>query len=315
MAEMSSAQLSVVIPVYGCRECLEILTQRIRAAVEPVCKSFEIVFVDDASPDNAWEKLVELCRRDPAVKGLRLSRNFGQHAAITAGLAHALGQWAVVMDCDLQDPPEDIPRLLERGRAGFDVVFARRIEKRLSLFRRVMSRLFFRLINFLNGSRLDGEFGSFSLISRKVIDAYLQVQDRDRHYLFILHWLGFRSCVVDYEHGNRYAGVSAYDWRRLVRHAINGFFFQTTSILRGIVYLGFLTAGIGTALALYFVYRFLFESVYPGWTSLAVLILVVGGFIIISTGIAGLYIGKIFEQAKGRPLFVVDARIGGKAET
>jgi dolichol-phosphate mannosyltransferase len=299
-------QLSVVIPVYGCRSCLETLYQRLKPVLEHLTPQHEIIFVDDRSPDGAWETLRALAERDHSVKALRLSRNFGQHAAITAGLTECRGQWTVVMDCDLQDPPEEIVRLYKTACEGFDIVFGRRKQKKHSLYRRIAARAFFRVINFFNQTHVQGEHGSFSILSRKVVDAFLKLQDRDRHYLFILHWLGFNATDVEYEHAERHSGRSSYSIRALLKHAFDGIFFQTTILLRWIVYLGFWISASGLAFTVYFIYLYFAYSIYPGWTSLAVLILLIGGFIISSTGIAGLYIGKIFEQVKGRPLYVVD---------
>jgi|SRR5438552_15573886 len=302
-------ELSVVVPVYGCRESLRPLHERLTAALRPLTSSYEIVLVDDCDRQGSWEVVAQLAREDRAVKAFRLSRNFGQHAAITAGLAQCSGRWAVVMDCDLQDPPELIGELYRTALAGNDVVLARRKGKRHSLFRRVAARVYFRLMKVLARARLDGEFGSFSIISRKVVDALLRFQDQDRHYLFILNWLGFRTAAIEYEHAARHSGESSYSLRDLIRHALGGMFFQTTVLLRWIVYVGFWVSCAGFVLAAYYVYMYLAHSVYPGFTSLAVLILVIGGFIIMSTGVAGLYIGKVFDQVKGRPLYVIDQSI------
>jgi polyisoprenyl-phosphate glycosyltransferase len=299
-------ELSVVIPVYGCRSCLADLYTRLKAVLDQVAPEHEIILVDDRSPDGSWERLRDMAERDLSIKALRLSRNFGQHAAITAGLAESRGQWVVVMDCDLQDPPEEIPQLYKKACEGFDIVFARRKQKKHSLYRRLAARAFFRIINFFNETNIHGEHGSFSILSRHVVEAFLKLQDRDRHYLFILHWLGFNAIDVEYEHAARHSGESSYSMRSLLKHAFNGVFFQTTSLLRWIVYAGFWISLSGVALTLYFIFLYFAYAIYPGWTSLAVLILLIGGFIISSTGIAGLYIGKIFEQVKGRPLYVID---------
>ena len=303
--------LSVVVPVYRCMDCIGPLHDRLKLVLEKVPGSHEIVFVDDRSPDGAWSALEALAQSDPTVRAIRLSRNFGQHAAITAGLAECSGRQAVVMDCDLQDPPEEIPRLLEKAREGHDIVLARRLEKKHSAFRRVASRAFFAFLSAFNDVPVDGSFGSFSLIARPVIDAFLRFGDRDRHYLLILRWLGFQVGWIDYVHADRHAGRSSYSLRSLIAHALDGVFFQTTVLLRWIVYVGFAVAGAGALLAFYFVYMYFAHSVVPGWTSLIVLILVIGGFIIASTGITGLYIGKIFEQVKARPLYVIDRIAGG----
>jgi glycosyltransferase involved in cell wall biosynthesis len=302
-------ELSVVVPVYGCADCIEVLHRRLVAALERCTASFEIVLVDDCAPDGAWRVLCDLAAADRRVRGIRLSRNFGQHAAITAGLAECRGRRAVVMDCDLQDPPEVIPQLWREALAGHDIVLARRKRKRQGALRRVAATLYFCALSALSGRRFDGEFGSFSIISRPVIDAYLRFQDRDRHYLFILHWLGFDAAAVEYEHAERHSGSSSYSLRALLRHAFNGIVFQTTTVLRWIVYFGFLVSAAGSGLAACLIYLAFSRTPPPGWTSLAVLILVVGGFIIMSTGVTGLYIGKIFEQVKGRPLYVIDKRI------
>jgi dolichol-phosphate mannosyltransferase len=302
-------EISVVVPVYGCRDSLHALHERTSSALRSITSSYEIVLVDDCDAQGSWELAAELARNDPAVKAYRLSRNFGQHAAITAGLAQCKGRWAIVMDCDLQDPPENIPELYRKALEGYDIVLARRKQKRHTLFRRVAARVYFRLMSVLAATRFDGEFGSFSIISRRVIDSFLQFQDRDRHYLFILNWLGFRTATIEYRHADRHTGESAYSFRHLVAHALDGMFFQTTVLLRWIVYVGFWVSLAGFALAGYYLYMYLAHSVYPGFTSLAVLILLIGGFIIMSTGITGLYIGKVFDQVKGRPLYVIDQSI------
>jgi glycosyltransferase involved in cell wall biosynthesis len=308
-------KLSVVVPVYRCTPCLGPLHQRVRAVLdELVDGDFELIMVDDRGGQGAWETIAALAAEDNRVRGLRLSRNFGQHAAITAGLAAARGDYAVVMDCDLQDPPEEIPRLYAQAMAGYDVVYGRRKAKPTSFFRRLSARLYFKGLNRFTGAGIHGEFGSFSLISRKVIEGFLRFRDEDRHYVFILHWLGFDWAAVDYEPSTRYAGKSSYSFGSLIRHGLDGMFFQTTVLLRWIVYFGFALASLGALLAVYFTVARTVGSAYPGWTSIAVIMLLASGFIIISTGITGLYVGKVFEQVKGRPLYVLDREIDGGVE-
>jgi polyisoprenyl-phosphate glycosyltransferase len=305
-------ELSVVVPVYGCADCLKVLHQRLTPVLRACAASYEIVLVDDCAPDGAWNVIRKLAEQDPAVRGIRLSRNFGQHAAITAGLAECKGERAVVMDCDLQDPPEAIPSLYQHARAGHDIVLARRKRKRQSRFRQLAASLYFRALGAVSKHRFDGEFGAFSIISRPVIDAYLRFRDRDRHYLFILYWLGFDAAAIEYDHAPRHSGTSSYTVRALLRHAVDGFVFQTTTLLRWIVYLGFAVSSAGAVLAIYLLYIYVARTPPPGWTSLAVLILLIGGFILMSTGVTGLYIGRIFEQVKDRPLYVIDKRVNGE---
>jgi glycosyltransferase involved in cell wall biosynthesis len=298
--------LSVVVPVYGCAGCLYALHERVTAAIETITPDFEIVLVEDRGDDGSWEVIEQLVAGDARVRGFRLSRNFGQHAAITAGLEQAKGQWTVVMDCDLQDPPEEIPRLYAKATEGYDVVFGLRREKPGALPRRLLARAYFRALKTFAGSQFEGQWGTFSILSGKVVRAFLQFRDNDRHYLMILHWLGFRTAAVEYQPAERFAGRSSYSFRRLLKHAADGMFFQTTVLLRWIVYLGFALAIAGAMTAVYLAVARLSNSFYPGWTSIAVFTLLIGGFIIISTGITGLYIGKVFEQVKGRPLFLID---------
>jgi len=302
-------ELSVVIPVYGCVDCLSTLWQRLHSVLTTLVPSFEIILVEDCGPDHAWEIITEIAKQNNQVKAFQLSRNFGQHAAITAGLAQSSGNWVVVMDCDLQDPPEEIVNLYQQAITGFDVVLAKRKQKQQSWFRKHAAKIYFNLINFFTQKNLEGEYGSFSIISRKVVNAYLQFNDVDRHYLFILHWLGFKTATIEYQHAKRWSGKSSYSLTKLLRHAFDGMFFQTTILLKWIVYLGFGVALSGVTLAMYYLYRYVVYGSVPGWTSLVVLILLIGGFIIISTGVTGVYIGKIFEQVKGRPLFVINKKI------
>lgn len=298
--------LSVVVPVYGCVECLEILCNRLERSLESITPHYEIILVDDRSPDHTWLVIRELQETHPAVKGIRLSRNFGQQIAITAGLAAARGQYAVVMDCDLQDPPERIPDLYAKLQEGYDLVLARRAARSHSRLRLLAARAYFALLSRLMEERVDGSYGAFSLVSRKVIDAFLQFGERERHYLFILRWLGFQAGTIEYEHEERHVGRSAYTFRRLLRLATDGIFFQATVLLRWIVTVGLLFAVCGVLLAMLFVYNYFAHGSVVGWTSVAVLILICTGVILSSVGVIGLYVGKIFDQMKGRPLHVVD---------
>jgi glycosyltransferase involved in cell wall biosynthesis len=303
-------ELSVVVPVYRCAECLAELHERLVRTLETNVQSFELVFVDDRSPDSSWEFLGELAERDERVRAIRLSRNFGQHAAITAGLAESSGRWTVVMDCDLQDPPEEIPRLLAMARRGYEIVLSKRVGRSQSWPRRVAGRAYFRIRNFFMRMDMSTEYSSLSLLSRKVVDAFLNVHDRDRQYMLIVHWLGFERGEIEFEHAERAAGKSSYTMRQLLQVGIEGFFFETTILLRWIVYLGFGLALAGTLLAVWFILSYFLFDPYPGWTSVSVLLLLVGGFIITSLGVTGLYVGKIFGQVKDRPLYVVDTVVG-----
>jgi dolichol-phosphate mannosyltransferase len=307
-------ELSVVVPVFGCRDCLDALHARLHRALALLTHDYEVIFVDDGSVDGSWDVLLDLARKDPATRLVRLSRNFGQHAAITAGLAESTGDWVVVTDCDLEDPPEEIPRLWSKAHEGYDFVLARRRRRRQSLFRRVAGALYRKLANLLAGTDVDPHLTNLSVVSRPVVSEFLRLQDRERQYILILLWLGFEHAVVDVDQDERFAGGSSYSFGELLRVAVDGIFFQTTRLLRWIVYAGFIVAAIGVALAAVVIYTYAHSSPPQGWASLSVLVLILSGFIIASTGVTGLYVGKIFNQVKGRPLYVVAARVKGGAE-
>ncbi len=268
-----------------------------------------MVCVEDRSRDECWEVLQELAELDAHLVVLRLSRNFGQHAAITAGLAECQGEVAVVMDCDLQDPPEVITQFWQAYQEGYEVVVGSRKSRSHSSGRRLLAWAYTRLMRVLGRPKYDASIGSFSLISRKVITEFLRFRDVNRHYLFILDWLGFERTVVPFEQNERFCGRSSYSLTALVRHAVQGIFFQTSNFLRWIVAGGAVAAAIGFMATIYIIVQYFLHGAQPGWTSLAVSIWTIGGLIMATLGIVGLYVGQVFDQVKGRPLYVVETRI------
>jgi dolichol-phosphate mannosyltransferase len=300
----------VVVPVYGCADCLVALHDRLSRSAVQVTDRYELILVDDRSVDGGWDVLRALAGRDPHVRAYRLSRNFGQDAAITAGLATARGAWAVVMDCDLQEAPEDIPRMWAAAGEGYQIVRTTRRGWRHSAFRRFASRTYRRL---MLETDVRPDYSNLSLLSRPVIDAFLRLGDRDREYMIALDWLGFDSTTIEIEHHDRHAGESGYTLRRLVRVAVDGMFFQSTALLRAVVLVGVLVALVGAGLAVFEIVDYFAEpdKRVPGFTSLAVLVLLLAGFIIVSIGVVGLYVGRIFEQVKNRPLYLIESQAEG----
>jgi dolichol-phosphate mannosyltransferase len=214
------------------------------------------------------------------------------------------------MDCDLQEPPEEIPRLYAKAQEGYEIVRAVREGRRHSAFRRVSASLYRRMLSEREGGEI--EFSTLSIISRKVLDTFLLLRDRDREYQLVLDWLGFSQASISFAHAERAGGSpSTYGLRELISVALDGMFFRTTVLLRWIVFAGFCIAGLGVVMAIYAVYSRYVEDTPPGYTSIVVLLLLLSGFIILALGVVGLYIGRIFDQVKGRPLFVVDEQIDG----
>jgi dolichol-phosphate mannosyltransferase len=253
--------------------------------------------------------LKKLAARDPCVVACRMSRNVGQHLAITAGLANCRGDRAVVMDCDLQDPPEKIVSLLAAAGDGADIVFAKRKSDHRSFGRRCANWLYFRFLEMVSGHRFDDELGAFSLISRRVIDAFLQFRERERHYLLILYDLGFETTTIEYERAPRSIGQSSYKFSKLIGHALSGMLFTTTRLLHGVIYAGIAMAGSGLVLALLIVLQWFLRGAAPGWTSLIVVELLIGGLVTLCLGVTGLYVGKIFEASRERPLYFIQDRL------
>ena len=301
-------EISVVVPVFGCGGCLRELHRRLVASVGSITGDYELIFVDDRSEDDGWDVLRGLAARDPRVRALRLSRNFGQAAAITAGLDASRGRWTVVMDCDLEEPPEAIPAFYAKALEGFDLVRGVRSGLKHGPLRRFSSRVF-RLLLLESGKR--ERYGTLSILSRKVVSAYLGLRDTAREYVLVLDWLGFEQATIEFEHGDRPHGESSFTLRRLLSAGLDGVAFRTTALLRLVVAFGFLVVAAGFVLAGYFVYSHFTETNPPGYTSLVVIMLILVGFAIVSIGVVGLYVGMIFEQVRSRPLFIVSEEAEG----
>lgn len=305
-------EISVVCPVYHSRECVSELVRRICEVVDGMSVSYEVMLIDDRCPENSWEIISEECERNNNVKGIRLSRNFGQHYAITAGLEESSGNWVVVMDADLQEDPKYIADLYAAAQQGHDVVFTKRAARTgHSFIRNVCAAVFARGFKFLLDEHTrpyDTSIGTMSMLNRKVVNAFLSIRDQHRHYLSILYWLGFNSTSIPVEHGKRYAGKSSYSVRALILHALNGIVSQSDRLLYYSVVVGFGALTISFLLGIGVACGYFFYGLKEGWPSLMVTILFGTGAMLIATGVNGLYIAKNFEQTKERPLFVIDQR-------
>jgi len=301
--------ISIVAPAYKCAACLPELHRRLTEALVPLTDHFELLLVDDASPQDDWARIQELALRDPRVKGIRLSRNFGQHHAITAGVDKALGDWVVVMDADLQDRPEEIPRLYAKAVGeGFDVVFGRRMDRTDGFLKRLLSHGFNRVINSLSNIPIDPTIGNFSIASRQVIEAVKSLRESSRAYGLALLWCGFGVGYLPIEHGQRFAGGSAYTLGKSLKLALESITSLSTRPLRLAINVGFTMAVISVGYGLFLICRFLFWAIpVAGWTSMMVSLYFLSGVLLSFLGILGLYVGKVFEEVKGRPLYIVQA--------
>ena len=302
--------ISVVTPVYRAEDCLPELYRRLVASVEQITPRFEIVFVEDCGEDRCWPMIEDLARHDRRVKGIKLSRNFGQHYALTAGLDHAAGRWVVVMDCDLQDQPEEIDKLYRKAQEGYDIVFARRCKRKDSFAKRLNSRLFSLLYRYLGDIEVDNAVANFSLSSQRVIRYIRQFRERNRSIPAFLHSMGFRQTQVDVEHAPRYAGKTSYTFSKLFDFAIQCIVSQSNKPLRLSIRFGFCLSAASFLYGGWLIVRYFMLSVdVPGWTSIMVLMTFLFGLLFANMGILGLYLGKVFDEVKGRPLYMVAQRV------
>lgn len=301
-----SPVLSVVSPVYGCRNTIPELYQRLEKTLSSISERFEIILVDDASPDTAWDAITALASQDDRVKGIRLSRNFGQHYAITAGLECAAGEWVVVIDCDLQDRPEEIPNLYQTAKKGYDIVFGQRIQRKDNFLKKNFSRLFYKLLGFLTDTKQDSTISNFGIYHQKAVQAVGMMQDRQRYFPAMIQWVGFKKTSLPVEHGARRSGKSSYSLRKLARLSLDVILSSSDKPLRLTVKLGILISFLAFIYALINIFRYFSGEIeVMGWTSLIISIWFLAGVIIFLIGVVGLYVGKIFDSVKNRPAFII----------
>lgn len=298
--------LSVVVPVFNEEDTLRELHARLSAALPPV-EDWEIVLVDDGSTDGSWSVMRELATADPRLRLVRLSRNFGHQPAITAGLQAARGDAVVVIDGDLQDPPELIPQLVSRWRDGYDVVYAVRVQRDgENAVRLTAISFFYRLLRRLSRDDIPANAGDFRLVSRRVVDALATMPERARFLRGMTSWVGFTQTGVEYKRDARYAGTSKYPPRKLVRLALDGIVSFSSVPIKLVSWLGFaLVMFCGVVLSWTLYTRFFTHSAPQGWTSLLVVVLLLGGVQLLSLGIIGEYVARIFDEVKQRPLYFV----------
>jgi polyisoprenyl-phosphate glycosyltransferase len=303
------AMLSIISPVYGCERCLEDLVDRIAAALSNRSEPFEVILVDDASPDGAWARITELAVGRPWLRGLRLSRNFGQHAAISAGLREARGDCVVVMDCDLQDRPEEIPALLAALGGGIEIALAQRVERRDSLPKRFSSWSFYKVLGWLTGVPYDHTTANFGAYTRKVIDIVNAMPEADRFFPLMIRWTGHRAAFVEVDHAQRGHGRSSYNARQLLKLALNVALSYSDKPLRMVVAMGLAFAGLALFVVVFSVYRYWLGDVQvAGFTGIVASVWLIGSAILSSVGILGLYLGRLFNDSKRRPHFVIAER-------
>ena len=303
-------KISIVSPVYKAERIIIELVNLISKSLLGVVEDYEIILIDDGSPDNSWEVIKSLANSNPLIKGIKLSKNFGQHVAITAGLEKACGDWIVVMDCDLQDNPLEIPRLINHITDDIDAVISMRKERQDNYLKKITSRLFYIIFSFFAGISFDHRIANYGIYSKRIIQAVLKMGDSEKYFPAMIQWVGFEKKYLQVTHSTRFSGKSSYSYIRLVRLAINNIVAFSDKPLK-------ITALTGLALS---VISFLIAIIYlflsslglisvSGFASLIISIYLVGGIIIFALGIVGIYLSKTFSKVKSRPLYLIECSI------
>lgn len=310
MIQPPEHHISVVVPCYRCAMYIQELCARLHAVLPEISEDYQIVLVNDASPDKDWEAIEVEAQASPKVVGLDLSRNFGQHYAITAGLMECTNSaWTVVMDGDLQDVPEEIPKLYKRALTGFDSVQAQRENRQDSIIRRATSKGFYMVLSYLTDTSQDPTIANFGVFNRKVVRAITSMPEKVRYFPVLVRWIGFRWAAEPVEHHDRQGSASSYTWSKMAELAVNIMLAFSDKPLRLVTKLGFLLSMISSVGVLVICYRWMIGLVsVQGWASLMATIGLLGGLTIFIVGMVGLYVGKTFDEVKRRPLFLVRER-------
>lgn len=298
--------LSIVSPVYKGEKMLHHLVERCENAVSAITEDYEIILVNDCSPDNSWNVLKEICAKDKHVKAIDHSRNFGQHPAISTGLRYVTGDWVVLMDCDLQDLPEDIPALYDKAKEGWDIVYARRSERHDGFFKQLGGRMFHIVYDWLSGIKTDPQIGNYSIFRSEIAKEIVKIPEITRSFSIFIQHLGYKTTTINVTRPLREEGTSGYNLYRLLKLAFSICIANSNKPLQIAITIGLVMSIVSGILAIYQILAKIAGLItLSGYTSTVASIWFVGGLILFVLGIIGLYIGKIYDQVKGRPYSVV----------
>jgi len=303
---LKQTHISIVIPLLNEDGNIQVLYKALLPILEKISADYEIIFVDDGSKDNSFEIITEICQQNNRVLGISLSRNFGHQIALTAGMEHASGEVVVTLDADMQHPPEIIIDLYEKYKEGYDIVNTIRTETADSgVFKKITSHFFYKIINTLSDIHIEPSAADFRLMNRKTVNAFLQLKEKDRFTRGIISWMGFKQAQVEYTAPQRFSGKSKYSVFKMFRFAADGITSFSAKPLRVSFYAGLIVSFIGLLYAIFAVVEYFGGKTTPGWTSTLVSILIIGGLQLISIGIIGEYLARVFNEAKNRPMYLV----------
>jgi len=298
--------ISIVIPTYKCECFISKLYKRLTATLKKISDNYEIIIVNDCSPLNDWQEIKKITDIDNKVKGIDLSRNFGQHQAITAGIENSKGNWVIVMDGDLQDQPEEITKLYNKTKEGYEIVFGQRLRRKDSFIKKNFSKLFYFVLGYLTGTKQDSSIGNFGIYHRNVINAIISMKDNTRYFPTMVRWVGFKQTSIEVIHNDRENGKTSYSLKKLINLALDVMIAFSDKPLRLTVKLGLLISLMSVIYTIYIFIKFLMNQILiTGWASVIISIWFLSGLIIFLLGIIGLYIGKTFEKVKDRPIYII----------
>ncbi len=305
--------ISIISPVYNADDCILELYDRLVSNAEKITENFEIILVEDGGDDNSWEIIKQISVSDARVKGIKLSRNFGVHHAITAGLDIASGDWTFVIECDLQSPPEKMLDLYKKALEGYDVVIAKFVKRVDNIFRRISSRVFWKSMSFLSGMRLDPQYGVYRIMSKRIVEDFRLFSEQERHFKAIIEWIGVNYETVEMVREKRYAGESAFTFPKLIHATFSYIVAYSSKPLMLFVGIGILSAfGAFIASMVILFSKLFYGSDWPsGWTSLILSIYFIGGIIITNLGVIGYYVGRNYDESKKRPLYFISEKTFG----
>jgi len=295
--------------VYKAEKIIPLLVERIENSVGKITADYEIILVEDGGPDNSWKVIETIAKTKSKIKGIKLSRNFGQHPAIMAGLSQAKGEWVVVMDCDLQDQPEEIEKLYAKALEGYDIVLAKRKDRKDSFFKKMTSSFFSKVYSYFTDTDYDNEVANFGIYHRKVIKSILEIPDTIKFFPLFVKFVGYNATSIRVDHAPRAEGNTSYSFSKLVSLAFNTIISFSNKPLKLFVKFGLTISTLSFLLGIYNLYLAMTHQIEVlGYSSIIVSIWFLSGVIITTIGVTGIYVGKIFDQTKNRPTFIIDKK-------
>ena len=302
----NEVNISIVVPLFNEENSIELLYNKLIAVIKDIKSDYEIVFVDDGSFDNSFEIIKKLSKKDKCVKGLSLSRNFGHQVALLAGIEYSGGKVVITMDADLQHPPEVIKLMYNKYLEGYDIINTRRIDsKNIGCFKKISSKYYYELINILSNVKIETSSSDFRLMNRKAINAFIKIRERDRFTRGLVSWMGFKQTIIEYHAPSRLIGKSKYTFKKMTHFALDGITSFSSKPLRLSFYLGLIVFFVGFIYAIYALIQYFRGTSSPGWASILISVLIIGGIQLLSIGIIGEYIARIFNESKGRPIYFI----------